>query len=106
MPYCPKCKYEYRPDIKVCPDCNEKLVAELPKENESELVDLVEVASFQFEIQAQEARLNLASNGIPSVIKNETIAQTNIVLAWIDGGVKLMVRRADYQKALEVLENS
>ena len=30
MPYCPKCKYEYRPGIEFCPDCDEPLVDEIP----------------------------------------------------------------------------
>jgi hypothetical protein len=30
MPFCPKCRYEYRPEISECPDCNEKLVATMP----------------------------------------------------------------------------
>lgn len=106
MPYCPNCKYEYRPDIEICPDCNAELVAELPEEKEPEWVDLVEVASFPFEIQAQEARMLLESHKIPSVIKNEKMAQTDIILAFADGGVKVMVRREDYSEALKVLEGS
>jgi hypothetical protein len=35
MPFCPKCRYEYRLGINVCPDCNEPLVPALPPENES-----------------------------------------------------------------------
>ena len=34
MPFCPKCKYEYRPEISECPDCGERLVASLPLEPE------------------------------------------------------------------------
>ncbi len=33
MPFCPKCRYEYRPEISICPDCNEYLVASLPEKN-------------------------------------------------------------------------
>lgn len=32
MPYCPNCKYEYRPGIDICPDCDERLVYSLPDE--------------------------------------------------------------------------
>jgi len=31
MPFCPKCRYEYLPEISVCPDCASDLVAELPE---------------------------------------------------------------------------
>ena len=30
MPFCPKCKFEYKPEIGVCPDCGEKLGDSLP----------------------------------------------------------------------------
>ncbi len=30
MPFCPKCGYEYRPEISFCPDCNERLISSLP----------------------------------------------------------------------------
>ncbi|MEW5924693.1 MAG: hypothetical protein AB1746_11960 [Candidatus Zixiibacteriota bacterium] len=36
MPYCPKCRYEYRPEILVCPDCEEPLVDVLLPENDKE----------------------------------------------------------------------
>ena len=35
MPFCPKCKYEYRPEISECPDCGVRLVASLPLEPEA-----------------------------------------------------------------------
>lgn len=30
MPFCPSCRYEYEEGTVVCPDCDAKLVAELP----------------------------------------------------------------------------
>ena len=30
MPFCPKCKYEYREGFTLCPDCDVELVPELP----------------------------------------------------------------------------
>ena len=29
MPYCPKCRYEYNPEISTCPDGDERLVISL-----------------------------------------------------------------------------
>ena len=39
MPYCPRCKYEYRTGISKCPDCDEYLVDRLPLDPEEVLVD-------------------------------------------------------------------
>ncbi len=30
MPFCPSCKYEYNPQVSVCPDCDQTLVSHLP----------------------------------------------------------------------------
>ena len=38
MPWCPKCKNEYRAGITVCPDCNEELMEEL-EEAEKIIID-------------------------------------------------------------------
>ena len=32
MPWCPKCKTEYRDGVTACPDCGSRLVEELPEE--------------------------------------------------------------------------
>ncbi len=37
MPYCPKCKAEYREGFRVCIDCKVELVSELPQEETVEL---------------------------------------------------------------------
>lgn len=102
MPFCPSCRYEYRPDIKKCPDCGVGLVDELPPEPEA--VELVAVASYPFEVQAQEARLKLHSRGIQAVISNEKMAQTDIILVFADGGVHVLVREDDAVRARKVLE--
>lgn len=40
MPWCPKCKNEYRAGITICPDCKEELLEELTEEMELEYVPL------------------------------------------------------------------
>jgi len=102
MPFCPSCRYEYRPEIKRCPDCDVALVDQLPPEVEPPR--LVAVASFQFEPQAQVARLKLERLGISAFIANEKIAQTDIVLAFADGGVHVVVRQDDAARACKILE--
>jgi len=34
MPWCPKCRFEYVPQLHACPECKVRLVAELPEEVE------------------------------------------------------------------------
>lgn len=107
MPFCPDCKYEYNPGIKKCPDCGSRLVDKLPEEPVPlPEVNLVEVASYPFEVQAQEARLLLESKEIKTVIRNEKISQTDIILAWADGGIKVLVREEDAARASKVLEGN
>jgi hypothetical protein len=36
MPWCPKCRFEYRPQLTHCPECGSWLVAELPPKPEPE----------------------------------------------------------------------
>ena len=43
--YCPNCRSEYRAGFEWCKDCDVGLVTDLPPEEESEFVDLVEVLS-------------------------------------------------------------
>ena len=106
MPYCPVCKYEYRPGIKRCPDCKVSLVDELVEEKPKLIEEeLVCAASYPFEAPAQTALLQLESQGIQAVLQNEVISQTDLVLAWADGGVKVMVRKSDAKKAREILES-
>ena len=108
MPFCPKCRYEYRPGIKVCPDCDLPLKDNLPPEEpepKAEYANLVCVATFPYDLPAQEARLRLESHGIRAVMANEIMSQTDIVLAWADGGVKVLVAEEDAAKAAKILES-
>ena len=36
--FCPKCKTEYRENFNICADCGERLLRELPKKVEPEMV--------------------------------------------------------------------
>jgi hypothetical protein len=103
MPFCPKCKYEYRPGVETCPDCDVKLVDKPREEPEpdTEYLDLVEVANFQSDIEAQEARLLLEANGIGAVISGDIMHPAAVVL-WRN--VKLLVTRAAAERALQILK--
>jgi hypothetical protein len=78
MPYCPKCKYEYRPGIEYCPDCHERLVYSLPDdiiEDEPDIyagyddwLPLARLTSLQFAEMVVEG---LKAKNIPVVMLSE-----------------------------------
>lgn len=75
MPFCPKCRYEYKPGIAVCADCGEELVDILPEQTEESEKGTVlnaedwqqigRLTSQQYAEMLEEA---LRSSGIPVVI--------------------------------------
>ncbi|MCE5313845.1 MAG: DUF2007 domain-containing protein [Armatimonadota bacterium] len=107
MPFCPKCKYEYRTGFSKCPDCDVELVDELPEAAKplDESLDLVCIGTYPFDPPAQAARVTLESQGIPTVLQNSVMSQTDIILVFADGGVRLMVRSEDVQRAKSILED-
>ena len=105
MPYCPDCRYEYTEGIKECPDCREKLVDVLPPVADPAALDLVCVASYPHQATAEAARFTLQSCGIPSAVINETVSHVYPSLALASGGVRVMVRKEDLDKAREALES-
>ena len=75
MSFCPKCRYEYNPEIIICPDCNESLVDILPEkyENESEIDNQgynnwVKIARLSSHAYANMINDGLKSKNIPVVI--------------------------------------
>jgi hypothetical protein len=40
MPFCPRCRYEYKEGISRCPDCDETLVASLPEDTKEDTPDI------------------------------------------------------------------
>jgi hypothetical protein len=69
--FCPKCRYEYREGIEVCPDCGERLT-ERPPRSPGPLADepakLVEVCQAANPDHAESIRAALDRAGIPCVI--------------------------------------
>lgn len=75
MPYCPKCRYEYRPEISQCPDCNERLVATLPMEPENKPViyeNWTEIARFTSTQYGEMLVEALRSKDIPALLRDAT----------------------------------
>jgi len=72
MSYCPSCKYEYKRDTGVCPDCEETLVESLPDVSvvaePAPPDDWVQLARLQSSEHAAMILEGLRSKGIPAVI--------------------------------------
>lgn len=70
MPFCPDCRYEYRIEATICPDCNQQLVDHLPIERSAGPLDgdWVPAGRVQTQMKAEIARGALESNEIPIVM--------------------------------------
>jgi len=79
MPFCPNCRFEYQTDIKLCPDCEESLVAELPAElpplekEKLEDVQYVPLRKLPTRLYAEMLRETLEKQDIPCILKGEDI---------------------------------
>ena len=75
MAYCPRCRYEYRPGVLICPDCNETLVNELVPPVAAAVTpddSWVVMGQVTSSLQSKLAKGSLDSNNIPSVILSST----------------------------------
>jgi Putative prokaryotic signal transducing protein len=69
--YCPNCRSEYRAGFEWCKDCDVGLVTDLPPEEESEFVDLVEVLSIADPGQIALVKSILEAEEIPYLPQGE-----------------------------------
>jgi len=107
MPFCPNCKFEYKPEVKFCPDCGEALVAELTSQEETEepinYVQLRRVPSRLYAEMLQEA---LKKQSIPCLIQAEDAglmlgtlgtATTLKVVIWVPQKLKAKAEEIAFQ---------
>ena len=95
MPYCPKCRGEFREDIKVCGECSVSLVESLSDED-NDIEELEVVCSVVEEETAYIIRGFLENEGIPCQLENMTFHAA-------PGGaltkVRLWTKKEDAEKA-------
>lgn len=72
MPYCPKCKAEYKAGIKRCIDCDLPLVEILPEEIHKG-VSYKFLRNLPSRLYAEMLKESLKNYGIPSLIKGDDI---------------------------------
>jgi len=107
MPYCPKCRYEYKPVVEICPDCGERLVAKLNEAKGYESRVEPRIKLLYVTNKAAYVRLlkeALENNGITCLIKRgpSGIVQPSMPLSFYDRSV--YVREEDFEKSCEIKE--
>jgi len=82
MPFCPKCKYEYREGITRCPDCDLPLKAHLREEPEPEPMEdeWVDLGSVSDVTEANVVKGVLEASGIPVWLKSDASVSSLPVL--------------------------
>lgn len=105
MPFCPKCRYEYREGFDTCPDCDVKLVQKLPEKPHVDLIDteLVVVARFMAAADAEMGRLKLNGHGIESVVMDTVSPGLYVGYTMGIQGIRLFVRAEDADRARKIL---
>lgn len=107
MPFCPQCGYEYIKGKKICPDCNEKLVAKLPPQTpaQTENLDLVEIYSLPGVAYAEMVKEALEKEGIDCMIKSDVLSAGYLAKgAGIAGNTaSVLVRKEHAKKAKQIL---
>jgi hypothetical protein len=107
--YCPDCRAEYREGIEFCPDCEVRLVVELPPEGpDADLVPIFETADVSL---LPVVKSLLDSAGIPCVVQGEEALSVLPVGRWGAGisqsgrglAATIRVDRARAREAEELL---
>ncbi|MFP4546524.1 MAG: putative signal transducing protein [Fidelibacterota bacterium] len=105
MSYCPKCKYEFEDDVKICPDCKKELVEKKPVEQhvERKWVTLDKMTSSVMADMLKEA---LEENEINCLEKSDmfhsAFAMESTSMA--GGAVEILVPADQINKAKNILE--
>lgn len=105
MPWCPQCKYEYKPGKKICPDCGSTLVDKLP---ETKLRDIKLVRAYQAsnELEAITIKSLLEKERIPATIRSLQIPWfDNIVSAGCGVWGEILVSSSDLNRSKEIISD-
>ena len=106
MPFCPKCRSEYRPGFTRCTDCDLELIKSLPEEKPEEFnqadVELIELATFPNSSEAEMIQELLEDNGISTVLRGDV---DPLGLASGAESITLLVEEAKLVEAQKLYED-
>ena len=117
MPYCPKCRFEYKATVEICPDCGKKLVAKL-KQKKRKKVATLEISEEEALIEpklkllyvtrnliyANFLKETLEKNKIPCLIKRESMWMIPALINQSLTDIRVYVREEDFEKSCEIKE--
>jgi pentatricopeptide repeat protein len=113
MPYCPKCKTEYREGITECADCHVPLVEKLEEEEKNvsqetsneELPEIVEIYRNIDERDVEQKAYHLHKNGIAYSVF-EYVQPVKEELEVLDSKIifRILVSEEDAEKAVQLIE--
>lgn len=101
--FCPKCKAEYIEGIRLCPECNVELVAELPADPNPEFVKLVTVLISSDRTKILLAKGILENAEIKYYIKGQVLDNLYLIDSFL-APTEVQVREDDVEKAKEILQ--
>ncbi len=106
MPYCPLCGYEYKKEVKVCPDCQRPLVKNL-EEKPVKDTQLVSIYSLPGLVYAEMVKEALEKAGIRCIIKSDVVTSGLLSKGaeTVGGSCQILVDKKNKTKALGILHN-
>ena len=103
--FCPQCGSGYREGFTRCSECNVDLVATLPPESDH-TAEYVPIKTVQGQLEVNQIRSFLESNGIPSEVQGESTR--NIYGFTVDGlaAAQVLVPKEQSAAAIELLREA
>ncbi|RMG56292.1 MAG: hypothetical protein D6723_00605 [Acidobacteria bacterium] len=104
MPFCPRCRIEYRPGFTHCSDCGVALVAELPEEHAESVPEgrVVKLAVFPTVAEAAMLKEVLEEHHIPAFVRGQTDP-----IGIVSGAeqVAVLVDERDAERAMKIYQS-
>jgi len=99
--FCPQCKAEFVEGITICPECDIRLIKELPPEPKPEFVDFEEVLATYNQADIVFLKSLLDSENITYFFKGENF---QYVRPWVDPA-RLMIRTDQVEEVKDLIKD-